>query len=279
MSALETMMPPVKRADGERRRDGLLRGRPRARACRIVLCHGFPELAFSWRHQIKALADAGRWVIAPDQRGYGLDRAPANVTDYDIGAPDRRPGRPAGSPGRREGDLLRPRLGRHRRLADAADAPRPRRRRRSASNTPVHAAARRPIRSRSCASACGDRTCTSSGSRTRAMAEAVRLAPTPRKAMRFFMQAAAGRSGRYRGRPRHRAQGGSTFAFGDMLQARTWQSSPREPLLTPEELAVFADDLPRRRASSAPVNWYRNFTRNWERRPRRCPTTGRRLPA
>ncbi len=48
----------------------------------IVLLHGFPELAFSWRHQLPALADAGYRAIAPDQRGYGLTDAPPNVEDY-----------------------------------------------------------------------------------------------------------------------------------------------------------------------------------------------------
>ena len=37
----------------------------------VVMCHGFPELWYSWRHQIRALADAGFRAIAPDQRGYG----------------------------------------------------------------------------------------------------------------------------------------------------------------------------------------------------------------
>lgn len=37
----------------------------------VVLLHGFPELAFSWRKQLTALAAAGFHVIAPDQRGYG----------------------------------------------------------------------------------------------------------------------------------------------------------------------------------------------------------------
>lgn len=37
----------------------------------VVLLHGFPELAYSWRKIIPALADAGYWVVAPDQRGYG----------------------------------------------------------------------------------------------------------------------------------------------------------------------------------------------------------------
>lgn len=37
----------------------------------VLLLHGFPELAFSWRHQLLALADAGYYVVAPDLRGYG----------------------------------------------------------------------------------------------------------------------------------------------------------------------------------------------------------------
>ena len=50
----------------------------------VVLCHGFPELAYSWRHQIPALASAGFRAIAPDQRGYGLTSRPHAVEDYDI---------------------------------------------------------------------------------------------------------------------------------------------------------------------------------------------------
>jgi len=48
------------------------------------MCHGFPELAYSWRHQIPALAAAGFRAIAPDQRGYGRSSRPAAVTDYDM---------------------------------------------------------------------------------------------------------------------------------------------------------------------------------------------------
>lgn len=50
----------------------------------IVLCHGFPEHAFSWRHQIPALAASGYHVIVPNQRGYGNSSRPTEVTDYDI---------------------------------------------------------------------------------------------------------------------------------------------------------------------------------------------------
>ena len=50
----------------------------------VVLCHGFPELAFSWRWQLPALAGAGYRVVAPDMRGYGGSSAPAEVEAYDV---------------------------------------------------------------------------------------------------------------------------------------------------------------------------------------------------
>ncbi|ORB31999.1 putative epoxide hydrolase EphA (epoxide hydratase) (arene-oxide hydratase) [Mycobacterium tuberculosis H37Rv] [Mycolicibacterium parafortuitum] len=50
----------------------------------VVLCHGFPELAFSWRHQIAALAEAGYHVLAPDQRGYGGSDRPDDVDAYNV---------------------------------------------------------------------------------------------------------------------------------------------------------------------------------------------------
>ena len=50
----------------------------------VVLAHGFPELAYSWRHQIAALADAGYRVIAPDMRGFGKSEAPESIEAYDV---------------------------------------------------------------------------------------------------------------------------------------------------------------------------------------------------
>jgi len=50
----------------------------------IVLCHGWPEHAYSWRYQVPALAAAGYHVIVPNQRGYGNSSRPTEVTDYDI---------------------------------------------------------------------------------------------------------------------------------------------------------------------------------------------------
>ncbi|HEX7323063.1 MAG TPA: alpha/beta hydrolase [Mycobacterium sp.] len=47
----------------------------------VVLAHGFPELAYSWRHQLPVLAAAGYHVLAPDQRGYGGSSSPENTGD------------------------------------------------------------------------------------------------------------------------------------------------------------------------------------------------------
>lgn len=51
----------------------------------VILSHGFPELAYSWRHQIPALAAAGYRVVAPDQRGYGGSVLPEPIDAYGIG--------------------------------------------------------------------------------------------------------------------------------------------------------------------------------------------------
>ena len=48
----------------------------------VVLCHGFPELWYSWRHVIPAVAAAGYHVVAPDMRGYGQTDAPPKIEDY-----------------------------------------------------------------------------------------------------------------------------------------------------------------------------------------------------
>ncbi|MEO0340989.1 MAG: alpha/beta fold hydrolase, partial [Bacteroidota bacterium] len=46
----------------------------------IVLCHGWPEHAFSWRYQVPALVEAGYHVIVPNQRGYGNSTQPTAIT-------------------------------------------------------------------------------------------------------------------------------------------------------------------------------------------------------
>ena len=50
----------------------------------MVLLHGFPDSGRLWRHQVRALADAGFKVIVPDMRGYGASDKPADVAAYNM---------------------------------------------------------------------------------------------------------------------------------------------------------------------------------------------------
>ena len=50
----------------------------------VLLCNGFPESWYSWRHQIEALAAAGYRAVAPDMRGYGGTDAPEAIDQYSI---------------------------------------------------------------------------------------------------------------------------------------------------------------------------------------------------
>jgi pimeloyl-ACP methyl ester carboxylesterase len=50
----------------------------------VLMCHGFPESWYSWRHQIDALAAAGFHAVAPDMRGFGKSDAPEAIDQYTI---------------------------------------------------------------------------------------------------------------------------------------------------------------------------------------------------
>src|SRR6266436_1905468 len=50
----------------------------------VVLCHGFPESWYSWRHQLTALAEAGFHAVAPDMRGYGRTDRPEAIDQYTL---------------------------------------------------------------------------------------------------------------------------------------------------------------------------------------------------
>jgi pimeloyl-ACP methyl ester carboxylesterase len=50
----------------------------------VLLCHGFPECWYSWRHQLRALAEAGFHAVAPDMRGYGQTDRPDAIDQYTL---------------------------------------------------------------------------------------------------------------------------------------------------------------------------------------------------
>ncbi|WP_337186872.1 alpha/beta hydrolase [Phenylobacterium sp.] len=256
MSALETMMPPVKRAAVNGIDLAYYEAGPRD-GVPVIFSHGFPELAFSWRHQIRALADAGRWVIAPDQRGYGLSSKPDRVQDYGI---DRLTGDLSG---------LLDHLGVEKAIFCGHDwggfvvwqmpllHP---------SRTAGVIGLNTPFSPRATADPIAIMRKRFGPDmyivwfQTPDEPEAVLGADTTRT-LSFFMRkpmdpeaAAAAMAAA--------AASGSTFAFRDLLKA--WDGKTGgEPLLPPDELAVFADAF-REGGFFGPVSWYRNFTRNWE---------------
>ena len=96
----------------------------------VLFCHGFPESWYSWRHQLKALAEAGYRAVAPDMRGYGQTGQPEAIDQYTlfhlvgdmVGVLDALE--------RAAGRRRRPRLGRAGRLALRPSSARPLSRRR-----------------------------------------------------------------------------------------------------------------------------------------------------
>ena len=263
MAALENQMPPVRYADTNGITMAYYEVGPR-RGVPVIFCHGFPELAFSWRHQLRAFEAAGRWAIAPDQRGYGLTSRPGPVDAYDIvqltgdivglmdqlkidkavlcghdwggvvvwQAPLRHPDRIAGVIG-----LNTPFMGRA-----PADPIEIMRRRFGPDMYIVNF--QKP----------GE-------------ADAI-LAADVGKTMSFFMRrplpgappATGGLSAGSLGEaPR---EGESTFALVKMLQAYDPAFDPRPTFLTDEETAAFVETF-QRTGFTGGVNWYRNFTRNW----------------
>jgi pimeloyl-ACP methyl ester carboxylesterase len=258
--ALATQMPPVQYVDTNGIRMAYYEAGPR-HGIPIVFCHGFPELAFSWRHQIAALAAAGRWVIAPDQRGYGLTTRPAAVESYDLEhltgdlvglldhlnvekaifaghdwggfvvwqMPLRHPDRVAGVIG-----LNTPFMPR-----SPADPIAIMRARLGEEMYIVHF--QKP----------GE-------------ADAV-LDADVEKSMNFFLRRPIPGQLPSDGFATERKPGDpSAFALVNILKAYDPAFDPRGKFLTPDELAVFVDTF-KRTGFTGGINWYRNFTRNWER--------------
>jgi pimeloyl-ACP methyl ester carboxylesterase len=253
MSALESQMPPVQRASVNGIEIAYYEAGPRE-GVPVILCHGFPELAFSWRHQLKALGDAGHRVSAPDQRGYGLSSRPETVTEYDME--------------HLTGDLvgLLDHLGVEKAIFCGHDW----------GGIVVW---QMPLMHR-------DRVAGVIGLNTPFMPRApmdpialmrIRFGPdmyivwfqTPddpdaflgadvEKTMRFFMRKPAAVQAAVAA-----SDAGQNFAFKELLQ-RWDPSDTGSQLLTAEELAAFVESF-QRTGFTGGINWYRNFTRNWER--------------
>ena len=253
MSISETGMPPAQRCAVNGVELAYYEAGPRSGAP-IILCHGFPEIAFSWRHQIRALADAGRWVVAPDQRGYGLSSRPDAVDDYDmehltgdlVGLLDNLRVERAIFCGHDWGGLVawQMPLLHPDRVAGIIGL-----------NTPFQP--RYPIDPIALFKSAFGPDMYIVWFQTAGDADAA-LAADVEKTLRFFMRRPAALAGF-----NQPVKGGSSFAFKVAL-ARFDPTNRESQLLDDEELAVFVEAF-RRTGFTGPINWYRNFSRNWER--------------
>lgn len=254
-------MPPVQFAEVNGLRLAYYEAGPRT-GIPIILCHGWPELAYSWRHQIKALADAGRWVIAPDQRGYGDSDKPAAVEDYDIphltddmaGLLDHVAAEKGIFCGHDWGGFVvwQMPLRHPKRVAGVIGLNTPFSPRAPAD--PIELMRRR----------FGDEMYIVHFQKY-GEADAI-LASDVAKAMSFFMRrpmpGTPPASGGLAAGDVERPAGQSAFALIRMLQAYDPTFDPRPKFLTDEEMAVFVDTYSRTGFTGG-INWYRNFTRNW----------------
>ena len=88
MTQIEPNWPAPRYLDLPDLRMGIYeKGAPRSDRPSVVLCHGFPETAYSWRDVITPLAQAGFHVIVPDQRGYGETGMPHSDSGDESGIP------------------------------------------------------------------------------------------------------------------------------------------------------------------------------------------------
>lgn len=256
-------MPPLQHADVNGIRMGFYEAGPKGDTPPVVLCHGWPEIAFSWRHQIKALSAAGIRVIAPDQRGYGATSRPERVEDYDLEhltgdlvglldhleidkavfvghdwggfvvwqMPLRHPDRVAGVVGVNTPHLARapadPIAIMRKRFGDSMYIVQ--------FQDPGH----KPDKIFE--------------DRTEQLFDAFMKKPLPRKA-----------DPNDKGVTGPGTSSTTNLAFPQMVAAYDARMDPRKPILSAEEKQVFVDTF-RRTGFTGGINWYRNFTRNWER--------------
>ena len=257
-------MPPLQFAQVNGIRMGYYEAGPKSDTPPVVLCHGWPEMAFSWRHQIKALSEAGIRVIAPDQRGYGATDRPEPVEAYDmehltgdlVGLLDHLKIDKAIFVGHDWGGFIVWQMPlRHiDRVAGVIGVNTPHYDRLPAD--PIELFRKRfgdsmyivqfqdPARE-------PDRIF---GSRVEQTFDAFMRKPLPRKDDGAAAPATAGVG----------ASAKTNLAFPQMIAAYDAKFDPRTPILSPEEKKVFVDTFTRTGFTGG-INWYRNFTRNWQR--------------
>jgi non-specific protein-tyrosine kinase len=257
-------MPPLQFAQVNGIRMGFYEAGPPDDRPPVVLCHGWPEIAFSWRHQIKALADAGIRVIAPDQRGYGATDRPASVEAYDlehltgdlVGLLDHLKIDKAIFVGHDWGGFVVWQMPlRHRdRVAGVVGVNTPHRPR--SPIDPVELFRERfgngmyivqfqdPSR------------------------EADKIFDSRvEQAFDFFMRQPMPRKDTGPAEPPTAGLGASSklnLAFPQMIATYDAKYDPRKPILSAEEKKVFVDTFTKTGFTGG-INWYRNWTRNWER--------------
>ena len=256
-------MPPLQFAEVNGIRMGFYEAGPKTDRPPMVLCHGWPELAFSWRHQIKALGEAGIRVIAPDQRGYGASDRPEPVEAYDMEhltgdlvglldhlkidkaifvghdwggfvvwqMPLRHPDRVAGVVGVNTPHWDRAPIDPielfHKRFGDQMYI------------VQFQDPAREPDRI--------------FGSRVEQTFDAFMRKPMPRPPVKGEAPVAG-----------IGAAATTNLAFPQMIAAYNASLDPRTPILSAEEKKVFVDTFSKTGFTGG-INWYRNFTRNWRR--------------
>ncbi|MDE2463968.1 MAG: alpha/beta hydrolase [Alphaproteobacteria bacterium] len=219
----------------------------------VVLCHGFPELAYSWRYQLPALAKAGYRVIAPDQRGYGGSSRPPAVESYDIqhltgdlaGMLDALAIDRAIFVGHDWGGLVvwQMPLWHPSRVAGIIGL-----------NTPF--LPRPPVDPiQAMRAAYGDNMYIVFFQKP-GVADAL-LAKDVARTFRFFMRKSGIRAVDYAKLPKEARNLELVHALGG--DESGW---PGEPLLSPQDLKFFVDTY-EKTGFTGGINWYRNFTRNW----------------
>jgi pimeloyl-ACP methyl ester carboxylesterase len=257
-------MPPLQFAQTNGVRMGFYEAGPKTDHPPVILCHGWPEIAFSWRHQIKALAEAGIRVIAPDQRGYGATDRPEPVEAYDlthltgdlVGLLDHLKIDKAIFVGHDWGGFVVWQMAmRHRdRVAGVVGVNTPHFDR--APSDPIELMRKRfgdqmYIVQFQNLSREADKIF---NSRVEQTFDAFMREPLPRQEALPSEPATAGVG----------ASSKLNLAFPQMIAAYDAKYDPRRPILSAEEKQVFVDTFTKSGFTGG-INWYRNWTRNWER--------------